>query len=124
METINNTCACKGKNLDKMLQPAILTILYRETSHGFKIIEQIGESPMFNGSDPDKAGVYRYLKKMEADGLLSSEWMLDEDNSKPKRMYSITEQGRVCLTSWLNTLIKYNDDLGRMINSIEETIDN
>ena len=71
-------CACKGKNLDKLLQPAILRILYKEDLHGFMLIQKLGESPMFGGTEPDRAGVYRYLKKMESSGLLTSDWEKEE----------------------------------------------
>ena len=48
-------CACKGKNLDKLLQPAILSILYKENLHGFMLIQKLGEGPMFGGTEPDRA---------------------------------------------------------------------
>ena len=122
MNNVKNGCACRGRNLDKMLQPGILAALYDNKLHGFMLIQQIGKNPMFSGSDPDKAGVYRYLKKMEAEGLLKSEWQLDDSNNNPRRVYSITDSGKRCLISWLDTLTNYNKALSKMIIEIENAV--
>ena len=58
-------CACRGNNLDKMLQPTVLAILFKRKMYGSYIIEELAKSPMFGDERPDKAGVYRYLKRME-----------------------------------------------------------
>ncbi|MCI6820381.1 MAG: hypothetical protein MR884_02775 [Clostridiales bacterium] len=52
MNTSGADCACRGKNLDKMLQPSILMVLYRERLHGFALIQKLGESPMLRGCEP------------------------------------------------------------------------
>ena len=115
-------CPCKGKYLDKMLQPAILTLLYRENLHGFILIQKLSENPMFAGTLPDKTGVYRYLKKMEASELLESDWELDDDGGKPRRIYTITEKGRHCLANWLEALKRYSFSIGELIREIERQI--
>ena len=115
-------CACKGKNLDKLLQPAILSILYKENLHGFMLIQKLGEGPMFGGTEPDRAGVYRYLKKMEGSGLLTSDWDLEGDGGKPRRVYSITEKGKGCLVNWLYALRQYVQSVNTLLDVIDETI--
>lgn len=115
-------CACKGSNLDKMLQPAILTILYNKKLHGFALVQELGENSMFNGAVPDKAGVYRYLKKMEESGLLTSEWELDANGGKPRRMYCITERGRHCLGNWNVALKQYVVSINGLIADIEKVM--
>lgn len=112
-------CPCRGKNLDKLLQPSILAILYRESLHGFVLIQRLGESSMLGGTEPDRAGVYRYLKKMEGSGLLSSDWELDADGSKPRRIYSITEEGKHCLKNWSAVLKNYRDSVGLLVEEID-----
>lgn len=115
-------CPCKGKNLDKMLQPAILSSLYKEKLHGFMLIQRLGENPMFGGTEPDRAGVYRYLKKMEASGLLQSEWELDEEGGKPRRIYGITEEGKHCLANWSEALKTYTASVNALIEEIDSTL--
>ncbi len=115
-------CACKGKNLDKMIQPVILKILYREPMHGFVIIQKLSESPMYGGTEPDHAGVYRYLKKMEESGLLTSEWDMAEDGGKPKRVYTITERGKHCLANWAVVLKDYAISVEKLADELSDTI--
>lgn len=115
-------CACKGSNLDKMLQPGILAALYNKKMHGFSIIQKLSENSMFNGNLPDKAGVYRYLKKMEESGLLVSEWEFDKDNTKPRRVYAITERGKHCLGNWSKALKVYEESIDCLVAEIDSVI--
>jgi len=105
-------CPCKGKNLDKMIQPAILlTLAEQKELHGYKIIQRIAETALFKRNKPDPTGVYRHLKAMESRGLVISS--LDTADSGPaKRIYKITENGFKCLCTWILTLDDY-------INTIE-----
>ena len=116
-------CPCRGKNLDKLLQPAILAILYKEDLHGFVLIQRLGENSMFDGTEPDRAGVYRYLKKMESSGLLSSDWELDGEGAKPRRIYSITMEGKHCLENWSAVLKNYRDTVGMLVQEIDGVMD-
>lgn len=119
---IEETCACMGNNLDKMLQPAILACLYKQDLHGFLLIRELSKNPMFRGSEPDKAGVYRYLKKMEASGTLKSEWEMTGDGGRPRRVFSITDRGRECLATWYVVLKQYSSDLNGLIDGIGEAV--
>ena len=116
-------CPCRGKNLDKLLQPAILAILYKEDLHGFVLIQRLGENSMFDGTEPDRAGVYRYLKKMESSGLLSSDWELDGEGAKPRRIYYITMEGKHCLENWSAVLKNYRDSVGMLVQEIDGVMD-
>ena len=56
-------CPCTGSTLEKLIHPAVLTVLAQEDLHGYKIAERIGEMPMFEGPKPDVSGVYRAIKE-------------------------------------------------------------
>ena len=116
------SCPCKGSNLDKMLQPAILSCLYEHELHGFVLIKELAANPMFNGMEPDKAGVYRYLKKMEGSGMLTSRWEMDGDGGKPRRVFTITDRGKECLVNWFAALKQYSSDLDKLIDDIGKTV--
>lgn len=115
-------CPCMGKNLDKHLQPAILLALYKESLHGFAILNKIGSNPMCKGDNPDATGLYRYLNKMEKSGLLISDWEFDENGKKPKRVYSITERGKKCLESWSLVLKDYACCIEKLVSEIDKEI--
>lgn len=116
-------CPCKGGNLDKMIQPAILAALAEEELHGYKIIQKVSETALLNGNKPDPTGVYRYLKTMEGNGLIKSSW--DTNNSGPaKRIFKITEDGYKCLCTWILTLEHYKDAIEIFINKTKNIINN
>lgn len=122
---IDMDCACKGKNLDKLIQPLVLSILAQGGSmHGFAILKEMAKNERFDGKAPDATGVYRYLKKMETSGLLTSEWDLGsiDESGKPKRIFTITELGRECLENWAIALTDYVKYINGIVESIENSL--
>ena len=109
-------CACTGKNLTRLVRPAILAVLARENLHGYLILERLAERAMFNDQPADPAGIYRVLKSMELEGLVTCAW--DMQGSGPaRRQYALTDRGRSCLGQWLGTLEEY-------LASVEDIVDN
>ena len=98
-------CAVLGKSLSRLSQPTILTLLAlnNKPMHGYIIVQQAANSPMFGGKKPDATGIYRALKRMEQAGLVTSHWETPEEGSA-KRMFTLTEQGRTCLRRWIDAL--------------------
>ena len=111
-------CACNGSFLDKLLQPALLTLLAAGPSYGFQLLSDLEHSRMVSGDSLDPAGLYRTLKRMETAGLVSSFWDT-ETNAKPRRIYSVTDQGLSCLESWHRTLLEYRNSLDTILRGIE-----
>lgn len=116
-------CPCKGNNLDKMIQPAILASLAKEELHGYKIIQRVAEMAMLNETKPDATGVYRYLKTMENMGYVISRW--DTTNSgAAKRIFKITKDGYECLCDWISTLEDYKNKIETFIDESKNIISN
>ena len=109
-------CPCAGRNLDKLVQPAILAVLAREDLHGYLIVQRLAEMPMFGGQKPDATGVYRFLKQMEERALVTFTWDLSE-NGPAKRLYTLTEAGRACLARWTDTLATYRDAISELLDT-------
>ena len=101
-------CATLGKSLNRLSQPTILTLMARANApmHGYIIVQQAADSPMFGGKKPDATGVYRALKRMEELGLVTSHWDTPEEGSA-KRLYELTDKGRACLRRWIDALACY-----------------
>jgi PadR family transcriptional regulator PadR len=90
-------------------KPLILTILGRGKNYGYEIIEQVknlsgGELVWADGM------LYPVLHKLEAEKLITSEWIIKED--RKRKYYKITDKGRKELAqekeAWLtvhNTLM-------------------
>ena len=103
-----NECAQLGKSLSRLTQPSILAVLARTDTpqHGYLIIQEMANGPMFGGNAPDPTGGYRILKQMENNGLVESAW--DTSESGPaKRCYTLTDAGRACLRRWIDSLACY-----------------
>ena len=111
---INDKCSCTGNNLDKLIQPAILSVLAEEELHGYKIAHVISGMQAFRGQKPDITGIYRSLKSMESRGLVVSSWETSE-SGPAKRFYKLTETGAECLNRWIETLEEYRQNIDTLL---------
>lgn len=114
-------CSCKGSNLDKLLQPSILTILAKQDLHGYLIIQELEKKNLFHGVKADNTGIYRTLKVLEDKGLLQSEWDID-GNGAAKKTYKITEPGVECLSNWIETLEDYKKTIDVIYEEAKSTL--
>jgi DNA-binding PadR family transcriptional regulator len=114
-------CSCMGNNLDKLIQPVVLEILMQERLYGYKILKKIEEKWSLGGDVPDSTGIYRTLSKMQGQEILTFEWETQE-TGPAKKVYSITEEGRKCYKSWIETLKGYHKYIGNIIEEGEKLI--
>ncbi|TWH48711.1 PadR family transcriptional regulator [Sporomusa sp. KB1] len=114
-------CPCTGANLERFINPAILTLLVDNQLHGYSLVQKLQETDMLRNKKPDPAGVYRGLKLMEQRGHVTAVW--DVSNSGPaKKLYSITDDGLECLKTWINTLDTYHNSLGLFLSFAQKTV--
>lgn len=72
-----------------LLRPAILLLLKERESHGYELVSRLSEL----GFDvPDFGGLYRALRAMEDEGLISSSWGTPE-RGPARRVYALTSEG-------------------------------
>ena len=112
-------CPCVGATLDKLVQPAILAILTKESLHGYELVRQIGSIPHFLDEAPDISGVYRVLKTLEKRGMVTANWNISQ-SGRPKRLYTITDEGRQCLGHWAATLKNYHKTIGSLLKTAQK----
>ena len=113
-----NECACSGKSLARMLRPAVMGLLASGPAHGYQLAQRLGEMKMFAGQQPDHAGLYRALKQMEDEGLLTSAWDL-ADSGPARRVFTLTPAGTACLGQWKKTLADYRDALDELLGLLK-----
>jgi DNA-binding PadR family transcriptional regulator len=65
---------------------AVLSQLHRE-EYGYSLKKLIGDK----GIDIDEGTLYPLLRRLEAQGLLKSEWRVEE--ARPRRYYRLSAQG-------------------------------
>ena len=115
------TCACTGKGMAKLVQPASLITLLQGEHHAYEVLQRLGELPLYGEGLPNTAGVYRVLNGMEKQGLVTSRWV-PSDAGPPKRLYRITDDGVACAHRWVRTLREYSFALQRLAASSEHAL--
>jgi poly-beta-hydroxybutyrate-responsive repressor len=85
---------------ERFMQPCLLMTLLEGQSYGYELIQRLGEYGFIQGEAPPGM-VYRHLRQMEEEGLVSSAW--DAEGSGPaRRVYAITADGREVLEAWVD----------------------
>lgn len=85
------------------LQPVLLLMLREWSSYGYELMEKM---TAFGLAAMNPGTVYRTLRQMEKDGIISSNW--DTSTAGPaRRVYSITEAGETYLKYWADSLDHY-----------------
>jgi len=77
-------------SLDKMIQPGLLLFVYIKPSHGYELIQNFNNLQPVEEVEPGT--IYRNLRRMEKNGLLTSSWQTSE-SGPARRLYEITEKG-------------------------------
>jgi PadR family transcriptional regulator, regulatory protein PadR len=96
-----------GKAPKNFLIPCLLLLLRQWNAHGYQLLQQL---MAFGFAALDPATVYRTLRQLEKDGLVSSVW--DTGHEGPaRRVYSITDTGVAFLQAWAASLEQYRQTL-------------
>jgi len=87
--------------VEKFVEPALLLVLRDLPGHGYEIADEI--ESLLGGERVDLGNLYRLLRKMEEEELVSSTWT-DGEQGKGKRTYEITASGLALLDGWIESL--------------------
>src|ERR1041384_5065366 len=74
-----------------VLSIAVLSQLSKE-EYGYSLLKALSEK----GLEIDQSTLYPLLRRLEAQGLLQSDWRI-ADEARPRRYYVISTQGRAVL---------------------------
>lgn len=110
----------RRRRVMRFLQPCLLTMLQREETHGYDLMNGLDEF----GFDPDQLDpslVYRALREMEADGLVSSQWG-EESLGPQRRIYGITDDGIRSLDIWIEDLRRTRDEIDTLLAAREKGV--
>jgi len=110
-------CACSGTNLDRFIQPCILSVLSDAALTSYEITKGLSKYAMFKEAPPDITGIYRYIKRMEQNNLLRKTSYFDKAQNE-RNLYIITPRGTSCLKNWIKTLEAYKDSIDELIKML------
>ena len=102
----------QGKR-ERYLQPSLLMGLLFKQSYGYELIQSIQEFGFVEG-EPPPGMVYRHLRQLEGDGLVTSEWET-EGSGPAKRTYRLTAEGVEVLALWIEHMERQAQILGKFI---------
>jgi PadR family transcriptional regulator, regulatory protein PadR len=86
--------------VERFAEPAVLLLLRERPAHGYELLEQL---PAVTGERVDMGNLYRFLRLLEAEDIVRSEWD-DEAAGPTKRVYELTDEGHALLDEWASAL--------------------
>ena len=101
--------------LERFHEPALLLLLKERPRHGYELIELL---PELAGDRMDVGNLYRFLRRLEGDGLVESEWRGDLPGPA-KRTYTLTPAGEQLLGQWADALRQSRDDVSAFLDRYE-----
>jgi PadR family transcriptional regulator PadR len=111
-------CDIKYHKMERLLEICVLLLLFEKEGYGYGLIEQLSDFG-FTGDDLNIGSLYRTLRKLEDQDLVSSIW--EEASGGPKRrVYTITERGKKELHNWIPVLKERKARIEQLITTYEE----
>lgn len=104
-------CRCDGGQPKNFARPCLLLLLAEAPAHGYELMERLRDFG-FDLNDP--GAVYKTLRQIEQEGLVTSEWALST-RGPARRVYRLTSDGRDLLEGWALTLEKNRAILSRFL---------
>jgi PadR family transcriptional regulator PadR len=108
-----------GGRRGRWLEPFLLLLMGledQEAGYGRALIARLNELCLApNGVDVGMA--YRNLRELEAEGLMTSQWVADQ--GAPRRDYRLTAAGRRALDEWISVM----RERGRLVEAFLEQAD-
>lgn len=119
-EAADGTQRQVGRGRWALVEPLVLAGLASSSRHGYELAQTIEE--MTGGLlGVDLGGLYRTLRRLEAEGLVVSEWE-QADAGPQRRRYSITADGVAVLQHWREHLAASRDLFARAVDAIDAAV--
>jgi PadR family transcriptional regulator PadR len=101
--------------VERFGEPALLLLLAERPTHGYELLERL---PALVGEERvDVGNLYRVLRALEEEGLVTSEWSGDLPGPA-KRTYELTADGKALLAAWLQALERLRGDLTELLERV------
>jgi PadR family transcriptional regulator PadR len=102
--------------VERFSEPALLLLLRERPAHGYELLEAL---PALTGeARVDMGNLYRVLRALEEDGLVTSRWEAGEPGPA-KRTYELTAAGRRLLDEWATALRRSRDRIDTFLERFE-----
>ena len=88
--------------VERLVEPALLLLLHERPRHGYDLLENI-PAVVGDGADVDLSNLYRLLRGLEGEGLVTSSWDV-AGRGPARRIYELTPAGARLLAAWAAAL--------------------
>ena len=96
----------------RLSEPALLLLLAERPTHGYELLERL--PPLVGVESVDVGSLYRILRALEHDGVVSSTWSADLPGAA-KRTYELTASGARLLEAWIGALEAARDGIDEFL---------
>lgn len=103
--------------VERFVEPALLLSLAEGRSHGYELAERLAD--VVGVESVDYGNLYRLLRSLEQEGIVSSEWE-EQSDAPSKRQYELTERGELLLEAWADALSQTNKRIGALLRRYNE----
>jgi poly-beta-hydroxybutyrate-responsive repressor len=108
----------RGGRIERFQVAALLLLLREQPAHGYDLLERLPS--VLGDGRVDVGNLYRVLRRLEEQGLVSSEW--DESVPGPaKRTYELTAAGGEALERWAAALAETRSRIDRFLQRHNST---
>jgi PadR family transcriptional regulator PadR len=87
--------------VERFSEPALLLLLRERPAHGYELLDAL--PGLTEEARVDMGNLYRVLRALEEDGLVTSHWEAGEPGPA-KRTYELTAEGTRLLDEWAGAL--------------------
>jgi PadR family transcriptional regulator PadR len=103
--------------IERFVEPALLLLLRDGETHGYDLADSLAE--MAPDDPVDLGNLYRLLRSLEAEGVVTSRWR-DDLPGRSKRTYELTDDGRRLLATWAGALERTGDTIAAFLLRYEQ----
>ena len=94
----------------------VLSLLNKKSAYGYELVKKMEEKVSFLVFE--QGTIYPILRRLEKRELLSSNWSI-EDPTKPKKYYSLTQEGERALDMMVRTWSKLTGEIEEIIEEAD-----
>lgn len=90
----------------------LLLVLVEGPAHGYELLEEVRRAGL---AGAEAGGLYRCLRSMEEDGLVTS-WWKPSQVGPPRRTYQLTPAGDEAASEWAIGLREVRDEIDGLLD--------
>lgn len=103
--------------VERFVEPSLLLVLRDGPRHGYELAEALGA--LIPEEHVDGGNLYRLLRGLEAEGIVTSEW--EADGPGPgRRTYTLTAAGTRLLDTWAEALRRSATTIDTFLDRYQE----